>query len=126
MDDKTEVQVEKKSLAGDVLELGKYRFQSYKDDKVHVHDDDNGLVFEYVGKRRFQVAVDEFIKTHFMHPVGTKVIIRGEKKDNKSADIVLIMTENGWNLVLELIGSSNGVIIADKTITFLGDFVDSL
>lgn len=137
--DKNETQVDRKTL-GDVFELGKYRFQEYKDDKVHVHDDDKHLVFEYIGKRPFQVGVEEFLNTHHKHDIGTKMVIRGEKspeddvkgikklitRSRGAADVILTKTDNGWDFTLEPAGTIQGTqVIADKTLAFLSDFIDS-
>ena len=125
---KNQTEVEK-SAVGNNFELGSYRFQEYNDDRIHVHDDGNNLLFEYIGKRNFQLVIDEFIRNNFSYSVGTKVVMRGgnsEKTARKAADLVLTKTNGGWDLNLVPIGvCGDGIVIGDRTIMTLRDFIDS-
>lgn len=125
---KNETKVMKNSV-GCNFELGSYRFQEYSDDRIHIHDDDNNMLFEYVGKRNFQLAIDEFIKYNPCHNVGAKLVMRGVEFDDpskKAADIVLTRTDNGWSFCLSPAGDvKDAILIGDKTLMLLRDFVDS-
>lgn len=130
---KDEVVADKKRL-GDTRTLGKLRFQSYDTDKIHIHDDEHDLVFEYIGVRGFQLAIEEFVRNQWQYRKKTVVMIPGEKDPSeqsrsgrKAADLILERGTTGWSLKLAKKSRARvDIILGDTTVSFLDDFIHGL
>ncbi len=134
MSDKCETTLPKTrsaAKAGKPEVLNKYRFQNYDDGKVHVHDDELGLVFICLDTRRFQLGIDSFIKKADHFAMGHITVIRTDvatvSSGRKLADVVLTKTQEGWNFALSEAGVAQAdSFAADEVLTFLDDFVQRI
>jgi hypothetical protein len=91
------------SSVGSGCTIGKLRLQAYMKDEVHVHDDENNLVFVYKGKRAFQLGIDIFLKQQFIFKIGQECVIKGEKTVKAgvdAADLVLTRNISNWSMSL--------------------------
>lgn len=133
MSDKCETTLPKTksaAKAGKPEVLNKYRFQNYDDGKIHVHDDELGLVFICLDTRRFQLGIDSFIKKADLLPMGHIAVIKTDTvlvSSRKLADVVLTKTPEGWNFALSEAGVAKAdSFAADEVLTFLDDFVQRI
>jgi hypothetical protein len=124
------------SSIGSGCTIGKLRLQAYMKDEVHVHDDENNLVFVYKGKRAFQLGIDMFLKQQFTFKPGQKCVIKGEKKVKAgvdAADLVLTRNIGNWSMSLVKSGTldatpdaGNNAVVADEVLGILDEFVQRI
>ena len=136
---KTETKLPKSKAARDT-EFGQLRFQCYDDGKIHIHDDDAGLLFTYQNKRKFQSAMDEFVRNRHKYPIGSVLAMRGDTTQanikltppvtpakQKPADMVLTRTALKWEMRLEEAGKIVAdAILNDEVAMFLDDWVQQI
>jgi hypothetical protein len=115
--------------AGDLV--GAFRRQIYDDGRVHFHDDENGLVFEWASRRGFYMAFERVKAACGQIQEGGKLVMVGSmtaSAGRKAAAIVWTRTNGVLQWTLEecnsAIQSANFVVRNEPALEDMDDWIN--
>lgn len=127
MNDKNEVTAAKSILSANDMVFGKLRFQVYKNNQTHIHDDEQNLVFVWNDCQAFRLMMDAFVRNHPLYP--REFVVRSDPKAKttsarKLGDLSFKNDGKQWTMVVVSSGTSAiNEVGRQPTLEFIDQFV---